>query len=108
VLGGRAMEIVHEIGQLRRYMRTAVKVSGDNPVLIDSYLEDAIEVDVDARSATAPTSTSPASWSTSRKPASTPAIPPAPCRLHTLPLQVIAPNAPPDPRRWQGRSMSSA
>ncbi|WP_374656476.1 carbamoyl-phosphate synthase large subunit [Dongia sp.] len=48
VLGGRAMEIVHEIGQLRRYMRTAVQVSGDNPVLIDSYLEDAIEVDVDA------------------------------------------------------------
>jgi carbamoyl-phosphate synthase large subunit len=48
VLGGRAMEIVHEIGQLRRYMRTAVQVSGENPVLIDSYLEDAIEVDVDA------------------------------------------------------------
>ncbi|MBL8709636.1 MAG: carbamoyl-phosphate synthase large subunit [Rhodospirillaceae bacterium] len=48
VLGGRAMEIVHETGQLRRYMRTAVQVSGDNPVLIDSYLEDAIEVDVDA------------------------------------------------------------
>lgn len=48
VLGGRAMEIVHETNQLRRYMRTAVQVSGDNPVLIDSYLEDAIEVDVDA------------------------------------------------------------
>jgi carbamoyl-phosphate synthase large subunit len=48
VLGGRAMEIVHETSQLRRYMRTAVQVSGDNPVLIDSYLEDAIEVDVDA------------------------------------------------------------
>jgi carbamoyl-phosphate synthase large subunit len=48
VLGGRAMEIVHEPDQLRRYMRRAVLVSGDNPVLIDSYLEDAIEVDVDA------------------------------------------------------------
>jgi carbamoyl-phosphate synthase large subunit len=48
VLGGRAMEIVHEPDQLRRYIRRAVLVSGDNPVLIDSYLEDAIEVDVDA------------------------------------------------------------
>jgi carbamoyl-phosphate synthase large subunit len=48
VLGGRAMEIVHEPQALRRYMRTAVQVSGDNPVLVDSYLEDAIEVDVDA------------------------------------------------------------
>jgi carbamoyl-phosphate synthase large subunit len=42
------MEIVHEPDQLRRYIRRAVLVSGDNPVLIDSYLEDAIEVDVDA------------------------------------------------------------
>jgi len=50
VLGGRAMEIVHESEQLRRYMRRAVAVSGDNPVLIDSYLEDAVEVDVDALS----------------------------------------------------------
>ncbi len=50
VLGGRAMEIVHEPDQLRRYIRRAVQVSGDNPVLIDSYLEDAIEVDVDALS----------------------------------------------------------
>jgi carbamoyl-phosphate synthase large subunit len=50
VLGGRAMEIVHEPEQLRRYIRRAVQVSGDNPVLIDSYLEDAIEVDVDALS----------------------------------------------------------
>ena len=48
VLGGRAMEIVHEPAGLRRYMRKAVQVSGDNPVLIDSYLQDAIEVDVDA------------------------------------------------------------
>jgi carbamoyl-phosphate synthase large subunit len=47
VLGGRAMEIVHDRGQLHRYMREAVIVSGDNPVLIDRYLNDAIEVDVD-------------------------------------------------------------
>ena len=48
VLGGRAMEIVHERAALERYMREAVRVSGENPVLIDSYLQDAIEVDVDA------------------------------------------------------------
>ena len=48
VLGGRAMEIVHDVEGLRRYMTTAVKVSGKNPVLIDNYLRDAIEVDVDA------------------------------------------------------------
>ncbi len=48
VLGGRAMEIVHEPGELHRYIETAVSVSGKNPVLIDSYLADAIEVDVDA------------------------------------------------------------
>lgn len=48
VLGGRAMEIVHEMAALDRYIGSAVKVSGRNPVLIDSYLRDAIEVDVDA------------------------------------------------------------
>jgi carbamoyl-phosphate synthase large subunit len=48
VLGGRAMEIVHTEDELMRYMARAVKVSGRNPVLIDSYLQDAIEVDVDA------------------------------------------------------------
>jgi carbamoyl-phosphate synthase large subunit len=47
VLGGRAMEIVHDRVGLHRYMRDAVRVSGDNPVLIDRYLNDAIEVDVD-------------------------------------------------------------
>jgi carbamoyl-phosphate synthase large subunit len=47
VLGGRAMEIVHDMAGLNRYMGTAVQVSGKNPVLIDSYLQDAIEVDVD-------------------------------------------------------------
>jgi carbamoyl-phosphate synthase large subunit len=48
VLGGRAMEIVRDVKGLERYMREAVLVSGDNPVLIDRYLQDAIEVDVDA------------------------------------------------------------
>ncbi len=48
VLGGRAMEIVHSHSQLDRYINEAVNVSGDSPVLLDSYLRDAIEVDVDA------------------------------------------------------------
>jgi carbamoyl-phosphate synthase large subunit len=48
VLGGRAMEIVHDETQLARYMTEAVVVSGKSPVLLDSYLRDAIEVDVDA------------------------------------------------------------
>ena len=48
VLGGRAMEIVHEQEDLERYMREAVKVSHDSPVLLDRFLNDAIEVDVDA------------------------------------------------------------
>ena len=47
VLGGRAMEIVHTEEQLEKYMREAVFVSGDSPVLIDGYLRDASEVDVD-------------------------------------------------------------
>ena len=48
VLGGRAMEIVHDEPQFARYIAEAVVVSGKSPVLIDSYLRDAIEVDVDA------------------------------------------------------------
>ncbi len=48
VLGGRAMEIVRSDEQLERYIATAVQVSGDTPVLLDSYLSGAIEVDVDA------------------------------------------------------------
>ncbi|MFT4173963.1 MAG: carbamoyl-phosphate synthase large subunit [Rhodocyclaceae bacterium] len=50
VLGGRAMEIVHEQADLERYMREAVKVSNDSPVLLDRFLNDATEVDVDALS----------------------------------------------------------
>ncbi len=47
VLGGRAMEIVHEQTDLERYMREAVKVSNDSPVLLDRFLNNAIEIDVD-------------------------------------------------------------
>ena len=50
VLGGRAMEIIRDDAQLERYITTAVQVSGDSPVLLDSYLSGAIEVDVDALS----------------------------------------------------------
>ena len=50
VLGGRAMEIVRDDAQLARYIATAVHVSGDTPVLLDSYLSNAVEVDVDALS----------------------------------------------------------
>ncbi len=50
VLGGSAMEIVHEQRDLERYMREAVKVSNDSPVLLDRFLNDAIEVDVDCLS----------------------------------------------------------
>jgi carbamoyl-phosphate synthase large subunit len=47
VLGGRAMEIVHQRSELEHYMENAVKVSNDSPVLLDRYLTDAIEIDVD-------------------------------------------------------------
>jgi carbamoyl-phosphate synthase large subunit len=47
VLGGRAMEIVHQQSELERYVKEAVKVSNDSPVLLDRYLSDAIEIDVD-------------------------------------------------------------
>ncbi|MGK7295198.1 MAG: carbamoyl-phosphate synthase large subunit [Candidatus Wenzhouxiangella sp. M2_3B_020] len=48
VLGGRAMDIVHSVDELKRYMREAVSVSNDSPVLLDRFLDHAIEVDVDA------------------------------------------------------------
>jgi carbamoyl-phosphate synthase large subunit len=47
VLGGRAMEIVYDLEDLRRYMTEAVSVSNDSPVLLDHFLDDAIEVDID-------------------------------------------------------------
>ncbi|HRI71939.1 MAG TPA: hypothetical protein PK156_47225, partial [Polyangium sp.] len=48
VLGGRAMMIVHEVAALREYMRFAVNASPEHPVLVDRFLADATEVDVDA------------------------------------------------------------
>lgn len=48
VLGGQGMQIVHSMPELREYINTAVRVSGDNPVLLDRYLKSAIEIDVDA------------------------------------------------------------
>jgi carbamoyl-phosphate synthase large subunit len=48
VLGGRAMEIVYSEEDLARYMREAVQVSNDSPVLLDRFLDDAVEVDIDA------------------------------------------------------------
>jgi carbamoyl-phosphate synthase large subunit len=48
VLGGRAMEIVHDDAELKTYMKEAIRVSRKHPVLIDSFLQDAIEIDVDA------------------------------------------------------------
>ncbi len=48
VLGGRAMEIVYDLKDLKRYLNDAVKVSNESPVLLDRFLDDAIEVDIDA------------------------------------------------------------
>ena len=48
VLGGRAMEIVYDIKSLKEYMKRAVKASSEHPVLVDKYIEDAIELDIDA------------------------------------------------------------
>ena len=48
VLGGRAMDMVHDRSELERYMREAIKVSFDSPVLLDRFLDDAVEMDVDA------------------------------------------------------------
>lgn len=48
VLGGRAMEIVYDDGELEEYMKEAVRISPEHPILVDKFLEDAIEVDVDA------------------------------------------------------------
>jgi len=99
VLGGRAMEIVHDIDGLRRYMIDAVQVSGDSPVLLDSFLEDAIEVDVDALSM-AMMFLSPVSCSTSKKPVFIPAIARVPCR-RILYLPRSLPNCAARPSCWR-------
>ena len=78
VLGGRAMQIVYDREDLKAYMREAVRVSPEHPILVDKFLEDALEVDVDAI-ADASAWWWAASWSTSRRRASTPATPRAPC-----------------------------
>ena len=83
VLGGRAMVIAYDEETVTRYMKEAVEYSQDRPVLIDQFLEDAIEVDVDALS-TAKTSSSAGSCSTSKRPASTRAIRLACCRRSTF------------------------
>ena len=77
VLGGRAMEIVYDEETLERYMRDAVKASPEHPILIDKFLEDAIEVDVDAISDGREGGHRRASWSTSKRPASIPGTAPA-------------------------------
>ena len=89
VLGGRAMEIVDSVAQLDDYIATAVQVSGDSPVLIDKYLRDAIECDVDAL-CDGTRSSSPGSCSISRKLASIRAIAPAPLPPYSLPAEIIA------------------
>ena len=80
VLGGRAMAIVYDVATLDRYMSSAVDVSHDRPILIDRFLEHAKEVDVDASPTNPAPSSSAASWSTSRRPASIRATAPAWCR----------------------------
>ena len=50
VLGGRAMEIVHEKKQLKNFVQEAFKAADDNPILIDKFIDNAMEVDVDALS----------------------------------------------------------
>ena len=79
VLGGRAMEIVYDDASLRTYFERAARVAPEHPVLIDRFLEDAFEADVDAIS-DGTSCVSAASCSTSRTPASTRATRPASCR----------------------------
>jgi carbamoyl-phosphate synthase large subunit len=72
VLGGRAMEIVYDENDLRDYMERAVQASPDHPILVDKFLEDAIEMDV-TPSRTGRAWSSAGSWSTSRRPVFIPA-----------------------------------
>ena len=82
VLGGRAMEVVWQMADLDRYMRDAVIVSGSNPVLIDRFLENAVEVDVDALR-TAKPCLSPGLWNISKKRAFIQETAPVCCRRST-------------------------
>ena len=89
VLGGRAMEIVRDQAQLERYISEAVVVSGDSPVLLDSYLSGAVEVDVDAL-CDGKTSMLQVSCSTSKRQACIQATVPVRCRLIHCPQTMIA------------------
>ena len=80
VLGGRAMEIVHGEDDLRDYVERAVSVSNDSPMLLDRFLDLAVEVDVDAICDGEEVLDRRASWSTSSRPACIPATPGARCR----------------------------
>jgi carbamoyl-phosphate synthase large subunit len=104
VLGGRAMEIVRDAAQLDRYIRDAVVVSGDSPVLLDSYLDGAVEVDVDAL-CDGETSMSRASCSISRRRACIPATAPVRCRPTRCPTDDPGRDHPPD--RGAGRRSTS-
>ena len=102
VLGGRGMVVVADETQLKKQVASGelFRISGDNPVLIDGFLHRATEIDVDAIADKAPaTSSSPASWSISRKPESIPAIPPARCR----PIRSMPPPSP----NWSARPSRS-
>ena len=79
------MAIVYDTATLDRYMASAVDASPEHPILIDQFLEDAFELDVDALADAQGTWSSAASWSTSRRPASTPATAPASCRRISSP-----------------------
>ena len=86
VLGGRAMAVVYDGSTLERYMAEAAGVSPGHPVLIDRFLEDAFEVDLDADLRRQDAPSSPASSSTSRRRASTPAT-----RRAVLPPYKVSP-----------------
>ena len=70
VLGGRAMEIVYEKSQLKNFVEEAFKAAEKNPILIDKFLDHAMEVDVDAISCLLYTSPSPRDATLSRMPSS--------------------------------------
>jgi carbamoyl-phosphate synthase large subunit len=91
--GGRGMAIVFDQASLDRYMAGAVDVSHDRPVLIDKFLEDAFELDVDAVADSTAPSSSAASWSTSRRRASTRATARAWCRPSWWPSATCTPSA---------------
>ena len=106
VLGGRAMAIVYDMAALDRYMTHAVQASPEHPILIDKFLEDAVELDVDAVADAAAPSSSAASWSTSRRPASTRATAPASCPPYKVAERHVATDSrlhAPDRARAEGR-----